>query len=260
MTGLLSSTTMYRQLHLRRTRMGPALTLHLREVSALDGDEVNEWNTVGTNSMCSLWRGVPFREVPTLTRCPLRRSWLHTCGTSTSSSSAYFQSWNVIWTVLQPEGFLEVPVLYQEIHDAYTVNRWDTGQHFCIRITIPEGSVLLRVRSCFCLCFVSFIILVRHRVKKKSSGLGWVGGDWSFCDVCVCVLGGCQKRWGWHCIIYLLQVKCLCRVVKVLVVGITMYFLFYFYWHTSNGEVMYSIGGFLHDTCKEWHLEELFGW
>lgn len=47
--------------------------------------------------------------------------------------------------VFQCVGFMECPLSYQEILDAYTVNRWDTGQHFCIRVTIPDGSVLLKV-------------------------------------------------------------------------------------------------------------------
>ena len=42
---------------------------------------------------------------------------------------------------------MECPLSYQEIQDAYTVNRWDTGQHFCIRVTIPDGSVLLKVSA-----------------------------------------------------------------------------------------------------------------
>lgn len=48
---------------------------------------------------------------------------------------------------------MECPLSYQEILDAYTVNRWDTGQHFCIRVTIPDGSVLLKVnlKNEFCL-------------------------------------------------------------------------------------------------------------
>ena len=40
---------------------------------------------------------------------------------------------------------MESPVSYQDILEAYTVNRWDTGQHFCIRVTIADGSVLLKV-------------------------------------------------------------------------------------------------------------------
>lgn len=46
-------------------------------------------------------------------------------------------------------GFMECPVLYQDILEAYTVNRWDTGQHFCIRVTIPEGSVLLKASNAY---------------------------------------------------------------------------------------------------------------
>ncbi|XP_027039689.1 C-Maf-inducing protein-like isoform X2 [Pocillopora damicornis] len=46
-------------------------------------------------------------------------------------------------------GFMECPLSYQEILDAYTVNRWDTGQHFCIRVTIPDGSVLLKAPNAY---------------------------------------------------------------------------------------------------------------
>lgn len=46
-------------------------------------------------------------------------------------------------------GFMELAVPYHEIQDAYTVNRWDTGQHFCIRITISDGSVLLRASNAY---------------------------------------------------------------------------------------------------------------
>ncbi|KAK3707967.1 hypothetical protein QZH41_010719 [Actinostola sp. cb2023] len=46
-------------------------------------------------------------------------------------------------------GFMDTPVPYHEIQDVYTVNRWDTGQHFCIRITIPDGSVLLRATNAY---------------------------------------------------------------------------------------------------------------
>ena len=44
----------YSQLSLRQTRLGPAPTVHLREVSALEGDAVNDWSTAGTNSTCLL--------------------------------------------------------------------------------------------------------------------------------------------------------------------------------------------------------------
>ncbi|XP_031565829.1 C-Maf-inducing protein-like isoform X2 [Actinia tenebrosa] len=46
-------------------------------------------------------------------------------------------------------GFMFTPVPYHEIQDVYTVNRWDTGQHFCIRITIPDGSLLLRAPNAY---------------------------------------------------------------------------------------------------------------
>ena len=48
----------YSQLPLRRTRLGPAPTVCLGEVSALEGDEVNDWNMTGTSSDCLPWRGV----------------------------------------------------------------------------------------------------------------------------------------------------------------------------------------------------------
>ena len=55
-SGTNSTTTLqgYSQLRLRRTRSGPAPTVRLREVSALEGDEVNNWSTTGTNCTCPL--------------------------------------------------------------------------------------------------------------------------------------------------------------------------------------------------------------
>ena len=44
----------YSQLPLRWTHLGPALTVHLREVSTLVGDEVNDLSMAGTNSTCLL--------------------------------------------------------------------------------------------------------------------------------------------------------------------------------------------------------------
>ena len=46
--------SVYSHLPLRGTCSGPALTVCLRRVSALEGDEVNDWSTAGTNSMCLL--------------------------------------------------------------------------------------------------------------------------------------------------------------------------------------------------------------
>ena len=53
---------------------------------------------------------------------------------------------------------MECPLSYQEILDAYTVNRWDTGQHFCIRVTIPDGSVLLKVNAVY-ICYVMLFFM-----------------------------------------------------------------------------------------------------
>lgn len=74
---------------------------------------------------------------------------------------------------------MECPLSYQEILDAYTVNRWDTGQHFCIRVTIPDGSVLLKViaffacsvMDCYNVCLVpcSLTIIIIHVHDLK----GW---------------------------------------------------------------------------------------
>ncbi|KXJ22027.1 C-Maf-inducing protein [Exaiptasia diaphana] len=54
-----------------------------------------------------------------------------------------------IYSSTFPAGFMDTPVPYHDIQDVYTVNRWDTGQHFCIRITIPDGSVLLRAPNAY---------------------------------------------------------------------------------------------------------------
>ena len=47
--------------------------------------------------------------------------------------------------LLQPYGFMESPIPYWHIEDVNVISRWDAGQRFCIRITIPDGSVLLQV-------------------------------------------------------------------------------------------------------------------
>jgi len=51
----------------------------------------------------------------------------------------------VFMFVLQPYGFMESPIPYWHIEDVNVISRWDAGQRFCIRITIPDGSVLLQV-------------------------------------------------------------------------------------------------------------------
>ena len=40
---------------------------------------------------------------------------------------------------------METTVPYSIIEDINIVSRWDAGHKFCLRITIPDGSVLLQV-------------------------------------------------------------------------------------------------------------------
>ena len=47
--------------------------------------------------------------------------------------------------VFQPVGFMEQSVPYSTIEDVHIVSRWDIGNKFCIRITVPDGSILLQV-------------------------------------------------------------------------------------------------------------------
>ena len=57
----------YSRLPLKQTQSGPALTVRLREVSALGGDEVDDWSMAGTN-VC--FRGVCFNKVsPCIINC-----------------------------------------------------------------------------------------------------------------------------------------------------------------------------------------------
>lgn len=42
---------------------------------------------------------------------------------------------------------MEHAVSYGQIEDLHTVSRWDAGEKYCIRIVIPDGSVLLLVRA-----------------------------------------------------------------------------------------------------------------
>ena len=46
---------------------------------------------------------------------------------------------------LQPVGFMETALPYSSIEDINIISRWDAGHKFCIRLTIPEGSLLLQV-------------------------------------------------------------------------------------------------------------------
>ncbi|KAK2149679.1 hypothetical protein LSH36_442g03106 [Paralvinella palmiformis] len=48
-----------------------------------------------------------------------------------------------------PLGFMESPIPYSSIEDVNIISRWDAGQKFCIRITIPDGSVLLQANNSY---------------------------------------------------------------------------------------------------------------
>lgn len=55
---------------------------------------------------------------------------------------------NVIPFFGQPAGFMEAAIPYSTIEDVHIISRWDAGHKFCIRITIPDGSLLIQVSLC----------------------------------------------------------------------------------------------------------------
>ncbi|XP_064641803.1 C-Maf-inducing protein-like isoform X2 [Lineus longissimus] len=48
-----------------------------------------------------------------------------------------------------PSGFMENSIPYSAIEEINIVSRWDAGQKFCIRITVPDGSVLLQANNSY---------------------------------------------------------------------------------------------------------------
>ena len=42
---------------------------------------------------------------------------------------------------------MEHSVPYAEIEEIHEVSRWDEGGRYCIRIVVPDGSVLLQVMN-----------------------------------------------------------------------------------------------------------------
>ncbi|XP_026479871.1 C-Maf-inducing protein-like [Ctenocephalides felis] len=46
-------------------------------------------------------------------------------------------------------GLLQKPLTYASMQDVYTVNRWDATGRYCLRIVVPEGSVLLQAASSY---------------------------------------------------------------------------------------------------------------
>jgi len=97
---------------------------------------------------------------------------------------------------------MECPLSYQEILDAYTVNRWDTGQHFCIRVTVPDGSVLLKVNTVYTYHFYSlweltilvllFCILICRLSCQTKTGTGFPTKVYKKCTQgCVMMVRSC---------------------------------------------------------------------
>ncbi|KAF8771148.1 Methyltransferase-like protein 9 like protein [Argiope bruennichi] len=48
-----------------------------------------------------------------------------------------------------PGGFMEEPIPYRIIQDIYPVARWDSCGRYCIRVVIPDGSLLFQVSNCY---------------------------------------------------------------------------------------------------------------
>ena len=46
---------------------------------------------------------------------------------------------------LQPTGFMEDSVPYSSMKEVTVVVGWDGGHRHCIRIVVPQGSLLLQV-------------------------------------------------------------------------------------------------------------------
>jgi len=91
----------------------------------------------------------------------------------------------VLYVVFQPYGFMDSPIPYWHIEDVNVISRWDAGQRFCIRITIPDGSVLLQVslQLLFIVWTTHCLTLsmwkceksdVRADVSKWSNATGWL--------------------------------------------------------------------------------------
>lgn len=72
-------------------------------------------------------------------------------------NSRYLRRWEVHKIYLDkteicsatPTGMMESSVLYSSIEDVHIVSRWNAGQKFCIRITIPDGSLLMQAHNSY---------------------------------------------------------------------------------------------------------------
>ncbi|XP_076449363.1 C-Maf-inducing protein-like [Babylonia areolata] len=72
-------------------------------------------------------------------------------------NSKYLRRWETHKIVLDhseirsttPVGFMEQTIPYSLIEDVHIVSRWDIGNKFCVRITVPDGSILLQANNAY---------------------------------------------------------------------------------------------------------------
>ncbi|XP_046661179.1 C-Maf-inducing protein-like [Homalodisca vitripennis] len=48
-----------------------------------------------------------------------------------------------------PMGFLDMSIPYTALQEVYVVSRWDTNHKFCIRLVVPNGSILLQASNAY---------------------------------------------------------------------------------------------------------------
>ncbi|XP_064610749.1 LOW QUALITY PROTEIN: C-Maf-inducing protein-like [Liolophura sinensis] len=72
-------------------------------------------------------------------------------------NSKYLRRWECHHLILAqseicsetPAGFMEAAIPYSNIEDVHMISRWDAGHKFCIRITIPDGSLLIQANNAY---------------------------------------------------------------------------------------------------------------
>lgn len=102
----------------------------------------------------------------------------------------------------QPTGMMDSSVLYSSIEDVHIVSRWNAGQKFCIRITIPDGSLLMQVCNNVCsfskiqTFYISLIVLAMfsHFESQFQENSVWFlasRGVYFSLYICTCTLNFC---------------------------------------------------------------------
>lgn len=60
------------------------------------------------------------------------------------------QTWLMLrYLLLQLSGFLQQPVPYSSMTEVYAVARWDPTYKYCLRIVLPDGSLLLQAGNAY---------------------------------------------------------------------------------------------------------------